>query len=616
MRAPSHRATGRDGGDLAGINAELAAVLHLPPCDLNAGADATLADELVVCGILGGKDVGKSTLINALAQERISQTDEEIGPGTTRPVAFIHKDAIDAYTSRLNVSGLAASGIEFRKHDADAIRNIVLIDMPDFDSDIPRHLDTVQSLSPLLDRIIWVVTPRKIADRIWVEILRKTLKHHDNVHCVLNKADELLGDDAYIDGIPPDFVAEQRRWALRLIEQAGYPDGDGRFFVCAAEYPTAEQFERRIAERWDDPDWARYGTDREQVRRVGEDLSAELQKLRSYVLSPVSGLRMQEIKRANRLVEVDRNKRSIAEHYRLDGWIDRLEGVCNVEEQCDRLNAAFGREYAATVGRRLAKGMRSETELADELLAERVELWPILPIIFWPLRGIVRRLGARFAGSRWTATDLPSEAFTVLGQSLCDRIADFRERLCSDAAIEIEQLRLLEALPEPEAVANSVERHTALLVSEIDDTTLEGLKQTYRRPSFVRRWALWLVLLWFPFLQPISAGVLNILGAGGSIDILSGLAQIVTALSAVKLLTGFLFSLLVYVIVLATMYARCVAAVRKARRRKSPGSDDATVITDGVDNVLVSEIVGKLTRPFSEVCARLVSLRERLSRVS
>lgn len=616
MATHPHRLDRADSSEIAGINAELAALLHMPACSLNAGADTSLCDDLVVCGILGGKDVGKSTLINALARQPISKTDEEVGAGTTRPVAFIHEDAVDSYRSRFGAHKGDTNEIELREHDAAAIRNVVLIDMPDFDSDMPTHFATVKAILPLLDRIIWVVTPRKIADRVWVELFHKSLKHNDNIRCVLNKADELLSDDTYAGGIPHDFIESQRQWALNTIEQAGCGHDADHLFICAAECPTSEFFERRIAERWGDPDWSRYSADRAAVRRIGERLAAEIDSLRECVLSPVSGARAQEIKQANRRVELDRNRQTIAEHYALHDWIGRLDRACDADDHRDRLNTVFGSDYVENVAKRLAKGMRTETELADGLLAERVDLWPILPIIFWPLRGLVRRLGARFAGVRWTAADLTSEAFTVLGQSLADRVANYHDRLCGEAAVEIERLDLHASLPKPASIADRVQRRTALLVSEIDDETLSGLKQAYRRPSFLRRWAMWLVLLWFPFLQPIIAGSLNILGAGGSFDLLTGLAQIVTALSAAKLLTGFLFSLLVYVIILATMYARCVSAVRKARRIAGPAGDDGELIAERLDDLLVTEVVGCLAAPFADVHANLVALRERLRRLS
>ena len=58
--------------ELLAINRELAAQLRMSCAQHSTGAEAALDDNLVVCGILGGKDVGKSTLINALARCSVS----------------------------------------------------------------------------------------------------------------------------------------------------------------------------------------------------------------------------------------------------------------------------------------------------------------------------------------------------------------------------------------------------------------------------------------------------------------------------------------------------------------------------------------------------------------
>ncbi len=48
---------------LQAINRELAAMLRTEATDLALGAETALQDDLVLCGLLGGKDVGKSTLV-------------------------------------------------------------------------------------------------------------------------------------------------------------------------------------------------------------------------------------------------------------------------------------------------------------------------------------------------------------------------------------------------------------------------------------------------------------------------------------------------------------------------------------------------------------------------
>ncbi len=598
---------------LAGINAELAALMRCDPAPLVTGAHRSLGDALVICGILGGKDVGKSTLINALAGERVSATDEEVGTGTTRPMAYIHRDSIGAYRRRFAGFDEPAGRLDVTEHGADAIRDVVLVDLPDFDSDLPHHVETVQAVAPLLDRLIWVVTPRKIADRMWVSLFSEVIKDRGNIHCVLNKADELLGDDAYLPGLSSTFLQEQTDWVREILARAGCPQDDDHLFMSAATAPTAEAFSQLIATRWDDPEWTKYGNDRQAVAGIGGRLADDLARLRQCVLSPVTCDQAGTLKQANQQVETRRNVEVIYEHYELREWTTQLRRAGDETYHQTLLNDVFGADFCGIVGRRLRTGQRSETELADEVLVGRVEQWPILPVVFWPMRWLVRRLGARFAGTRWAPSAEAEDVFTVRGQSLEDRLLAYRSRIAGDHARLIRRFELAPRLPDAEQTARRIGQRTATLVADIDEALLTALNQSYRRPRWPTRWLLWAMLLWFPLVQPLAAGFLELL-AGDGIDRLHGAIQIVLALGATRLLTGLVFVSFVYVIILAAMYARCVGQVRRARRAATGGGDAGQddAVTEGVDDLLITECTGAMSRPFVETEAALGDLRRRI----
>jgi hypothetical protein len=616
-------ATGGPAAELARINAELATLMSWAPARLSSGTDRSLADPLVICGILGGKDVGKSTLINALAGQRVSGDDEEVGWGTLQPMAYVHRDSVSLYRSRLagadSPSGsmvIDPALLEVTEHQAQAIRHLVLVDLPDFDSDLPRHLEIVRAMAPLLDRLIWVVTPRKIGDRAWVALYSKVVKDRQNVHCVLNKADELLGDESPA-GLSPTFLQDQLDWARQTLDQSGCPAEGNRLFVVAAEAPTADHFVDHIARRWDDPNWSIHGTEREAVAAIGRQLAAELVRLREGVLSPVSPGDAQSLKQANQQAETRRNAEVIQSHFRLEEWARRLQRAGDAEYHQTLLNDAFGSDFCTTVGRRLRASQRTETELADDLLVGRVDHWPILPIIFWPMRWLVRRLGARFAGTRWTGPDSAIDALTVRGQSLEDRLQVYLTRVQGDHSRTIQQFRLADRLPDVKALARRITSRATSLVADLDDDLLASLKASYRRPAFPKRWLLWAMLIWFPLVQPLTEGVLKLLGAGGKIDILGGALQVVMALGATHLLTGLAFVAFVYFIILATMYARCVRQVRRSRHDAAGETNGAEglSIAEGIDDLLVSEVVGGAVGPFVEIEQTLNSLRQRLERL-
>ncbi|MBI5570672.1 MAG: 50S ribosome-binding GTPase [Desulfomonile tiedjei] len=144
--------------------------------------------ELLYVGILGGTGVGKSTLINALALKEISSPSDR-RPFTDRVVAYRHRDVVHGLEK---MSHLLRSPDAV--HDSLVIRDLVLLDLPDFDSQEPANRRTVLEMLPALDCAIWVVSPEKYADAIFYRFVKQTVMNRENFTFVLNKADELVSE--------------------------------------------------------------------------------------------------------------------------------------------------------------------------------------------------------------------------------------------------------------------------------------------------------------------------------------------------------------------------------------------------------------------------------------
>lgn len=600
--------------ELNAVNAGLADLMNCEPAALVTGAERSLDDPLVICGILGGKDVGKSTLINALAGTRVSPDEDEVGTGTTRPMAYVHRDVVSTYRRRFAATNSLAGKFDVTEHDAEAVRNVVLVDMPDFDSEFTDHLEIVSAVAPLLDRILWVVTPRKIADRSWVEMFPRVIKDRRNVYCVLNKTDEILGDEAYRNAAPDDFWQGQHDWVRDLIAQAGCRQTDSHRFLVSALTPEPEMFVRHVADRWGDPSWSSFQADRPLVEEIGKRLADELKRLRDAVLSPVTGPNSIVLKRANRRLEIDENVTGLREHFALDEWRRLLDHACDPEYHQAILNEAFGPDYSDVVGRRLRTRLRRDSNLADDVLSERVGHWPLLRIVYWPSRWLVRRIGGRLAGPRGPERPDKSDPFDVSAQSVVDRLEVYAARLGSDHPRVIRRFGLANQFAAASAIGDRIKTGAATLVSDLDQSVIDTLRGTYRRPGILRRGLLWLVLLWFPFVQPLAQGFLEITG---EFNLIRGSLQVVRAFSATHLITGLAVVLAVYVLILSAMYARCVVVVRQARHpAEEGGAADRLLIVERLDDLIVTESVGAMSRPFTELRDKLERLQRRLDRLS
>ncbi len=149
-----------------------------------------LSEQVLIVGLLGGTGVGKSTVMNALAGVSIASTSHR-RPNTDRVLLYRHEEA------ELPPS-IPTSQVPWHEviHQAGGVRQIVLCDLPDFDSLVGEHRDRVVGFLEHLDVLVFVTSPEKYADHSLYEFLESVPKARPNFYFVLNKIDLLFqGED-------------------------------------------------------------------------------------------------------------------------------------------------------------------------------------------------------------------------------------------------------------------------------------------------------------------------------------------------------------------------------------------------------------------------------------
>jgi len=198
---------------------------YLPDNDLvaahtmveRAGSRLSLSQDHTVVALAGSTGSGKSSLFNALARLKLSPV------GVRRPTTGVAHACVwgplEPANRLLDWIGVLPRQRFVRESALDgddeaALRGLVLLDLPDFDSVESGHRLEVDRLLGLVDLVVWVVDPQKYGDRILHNAyLRQFKSHGDITIVVLNQADRLSTNDT-------DIVLTDLK---RLLDEDGMP---------------------------------------------------------------------------------------------------------------------------------------------------------------------------------------------------------------------------------------------------------------------------------------------------------------------------------------------------------------------------------------------------------
>ena len=176
----------------------------------------------LVLALVGGTGAGKSSLLNALAGERIASVSA-VRPHTHEPLAWIPADpepSLVHLLDRLRIS---------ERVPQDRFPGIAVLDLADVDSVEEGHRRRVESLLPDIDVVVWVLDPVKYADpRLHRDLIAPLADSARRFVFVLNRSDT----------VSPAALADVRDDLHRRLYEDGVIDPD--IFVVAADPPSGE----------------------------------------------------------------------------------------------------------------------------------------------------------------------------------------------------------------------------------------------------------------------------------------------------------------------------------------------------------------------------------------
>ncbi len=462
-------------------------------------------DGIYLVGLIGGKEVGKSALVNALVGSPI--TDETShGPGTEMVVAYVHRSR-QAEAEEL-LRRRAPGKFRIVPHDQAKLGGQVLLDLPDIDSRFTSHVELTRRMLRHMLFPIWIQSIEKYADVQPQNLLAKVAAGNDpkNFLFCLNKADQLPAD-----GSAGELAGDYGRRIARVLSL----DSPPRVFLISA----------RQAEAFDLPELSRLLS-----REKTAELLAESRDLagRRRQRTLLSWLLNQDLPgRAQRLGRLD-------------------------DEATELLSQRLGVPLVESTVPAITGNPAYRMVMTDDVFARRVARWPIVNLLhslLSPLRILIRENAA--AGSFFGGAEALVDAhIKTPGGSVANLVQSaFGQLYQTDPAVAA--LYTQRKLWEPREAEMAESRLRQELIETIQRQRQVVLSRLSGKSGIIAPLVRGLLtigaLLWFPFIQPVLHTILTAHSAIGTVRDIGIL--VVEVISAQSLLQNAIFLIIWYLLI-------------------------------------------------------------------
>jgi len=422
---------------------------------------------LYLVGLIGGKDVGKSSLVNALVGQSIS-SQSSFGEGTQSVIAYAHESAERELRSLL--AREVADRFSIVTHRIDRLRRQVLLDLPDIDSHYTAHVQVTRRMLRHMLYPLWIHSIEKYADQQPQALLAQVAEGNDPANFVfaLNKVDQLIAREG--DAAAEELRADYARRIANVLKLSQAPV----VHLISATHPEAFDLPKLRA-------------------ALGDDRPAKHVE---------SSLQLADLRRHSTLMD----------------WLDsqdladraaRSTRVLRDAEEltAQRLAVPLLEEFIP----RLVNDPAHRLAMVEPVMNKRLSRWPIVNVLQTSLAPVMSLVRKNLSS---TPTPLDERSPHVAGRPLQALVqTTFAQLRQSNAAISTiyGERKLWDDFPAEMAAADLSHRLATTIQRQRDDALRRiGAGGTFSFITAPLRWLLTIgALLWFPIVQPILQRVLD-----------------------------------------------------------------------------------------------------------